>query len=80
MRKARFYQHLKTVNDNNGNPRRLFAVYGGNGDLMKVYEEGYRGKPEELRGLCDLPEINIPIKEYNEIKRNAKDQEIYNCD
>lgn len=64
-----FYQHVSTTHDTNGNPRRLYLVYNGNGDLTDVYEEGYRGLPKELRQMKQLSTLEITPREYKELKR-----------
>lgn len=76
-------QHLKAPNDRNGNPRRLWAVYGSDsGNLVELIEEGYAGRPD----VCDdwrnpdvveIPEINITAGEYNAWKKYAKERHIY---
>lgn len=84
------YQHLRATNDPNGNPQRLFVVYGfaewttynepGLSDgrridvsTVAVYDEGYRGRPEALRGLPELPCVDISRSDYHQRIRNARD-------
>lgn len=66
--------YLRTKNDKNGNPRRLFAsiICGG---ITRVYDEGYEGTncvPESLRGLAKAAS-NYPIEttpgEYRRLKK-----------
>lgn len=54
--------HLRTVNDRNGNPRRLFIVCE-NGVPERVIDEGYKGLPSELHGY-PIVTIQIPPSEY----------------
>lgn len=35
---------LNAGNDTNGNPRRVFVVFGSDGDIIKAIDEGYRGR------------------------------------
>ena len=64
--------HLCAENDVNGNPRRLFATVHETGSYFdKVWDEGYEGKPEELRGQ-DALKINITTKEYKSILQSAE--------
>lgn len=66
------YQNLRTVNDRNGNPRRLWIMYGSlNGEMVKVRDEGYAGHPR-WAGV-EIMAINVPPSEYNRIKRWAKE-------
>lgn len=72
--------HLRTKNDSNGNPRRLYLPLESDGDIVHVIEEGYRGRGG-LKGIAntvykEIP-IEVPISEYNDWVRYGKDQEIY---
>lgn len=72
---TKFVQHLKTTNDTNGNPRRLWAVYrvASTGNFMvwdQVIDEGYGGKPTELRGYLELPELYITPQEYKSLRKS----------
>ena len=105
---ARVYlQWFRSNHDVNGNPRRVFALYGANGDILDIFDEGYSGKPvvvlkdrkiqlvysgdidshavipyaynrdkiqyRDSKGVTwvvvDLPTIDIPISQYNEIMK-----------
>lgn len=59
-------QHLRAPNDTNGNPRRCFALYGDDGKLLDVVDEGYKGQPLHARGLVQLPSVEISASEYRE--------------
>ena len=67
-----FLQHLKAPNNRQGNPRRLFILYDTFGEVSKVYDEGYTGKPL-VSYSAELPEINIPASEYVYLRRWAKE-------
>jgi len=68
----RAYQHLKADNDPNGNPQRMYVVYElqdvepqfSYWKLVEVYDEGYRGRPAELRGVPELPSVRISAHDY----------------
>ena len=68
MNKPKYIQHLRTTNDINGNPRRVFVLYDENGDIVKTIDEGYRGFPREYRSLKQLPQIEVLPKEYRAFK------------
>lgn len=76
-------QHLKAPNDSNGNPRRLWAVYGSySGNLVELIEEGYAGRPDACNkrlnpDVVEVLEVNITVGEYNVWKKYAKEQHIY---
>lgn len=76
-----FVQQFIAPHTVNGNPRRLFVVYGDIlGNVIGVYEEGYLGRhaiPAIIRDgyTKDLPAINVNVKEYNRLLKMApKDQ------
>jgi hypothetical protein len=65
------YQHLRAKNDVNGNPRRLFVVYGPGGEVLEVIDEGYRGWPVHLRDIAQLPTFDITPTEYRQWLRRT---------
>lgn len=67
------YQHLRTTNDRNGNPRRVFCVYSEDGRLLDAIDEGYAGRPQWLRGLVEIPSFDILPSEYQRLMRWTKD-------
>ena len=78
------YQRLKTSNDINGNPRRLYAVYELATEskcfkIVRVIDEGYAGLPEDLRNMTSLPTLSIEPREYKEWRRVAKAQGVLEC-
>ena len=70
--KTMIYLHLKTKNDNNGNPRRLYLVINDNGGVVEAIDEGYSGDqvarkyPQIIQG----PPINITPTEYRDWLRH----------
>ena len=77
-----FIQNLRTDNDRNGNPRRLWLVYGVDGitqtaQTAALVDEGYEGRRSllgvlsqaEYDAAIELPPAVITPKEYNTRKR-----------
>ena len=77
-----FIQNLRTDNDRNGNPRRLWLVYAVDEDThtaetAALVDEGYQGRqcllgvlsPAEYDAAVELPPAVITPKEYNTRKR-----------
>ena len=68
--------HITAPNDNNGNPRRCFAVYKHDGPryskLVAVVDEGYSGEAglaSQIRGFggsdyCIHCRVNVSASEY----------------
>lgn len=63
------WQRWKALNDSNGNPRRLYVQFDKGGNIMRVYDEGYAGKPKDLVGP-ELACVNIMPSEYRLLKRS----------
>jgi hypothetical protein len=71
----RAYQHQQADNDPSGNPQRLYVVYERHGQhwrTVAVYDEGYRGRPDALRHVSELPPVTIPKREYHDRLRSAR--------
>ena len=65
---------LKTKNDMNGNPRRLFVLIV-NGMVKTVWDEGYAGQnsmPERYISLWKGTTFGISIGEYNSWKHSRE--------
>jgi len=58
------WQHLNAGNDTNGNPRRVFVVYGTEGQILDAIDEGYSGTPRWLRDYPQLAGFVIKPSEY----------------
>lgn len=71
----KFFQHLRAPNSPNGNPQRLFVVYDDGGSVLAVIDEGYKGLPVALRGVPQLPTVEIARAAYHEWKREYKGSE-----
>lgn len=72
--------HMRGPNDPNGNPRRLFmALPKKMGDVVAIFEEGYGGYPEALKGAGKTqgPDISISATEYNKWKRFGRQNGLY---
>ncbi len=61
------YQHFKAPQDTNGNPRRCFVVYGSEGNIITVEDEGYASRPGWLYELPELPNVKCSVREYQEL-------------
>jgi hypothetical protein len=78
---SRFYlaQNLKTTNDTNGNPRRLWAVYTADGSTVAMLDEGYGGRRvmldcmshDDYRDIRELPAVEITPAEYRRLLKAA---------
>jgi hypothetical protein len=64
-------QHLNAMNDNNGNPRRLFLVLNTSDGKVTAYDEGYQGEqamPEAVRvDNVRMPSLVIRYGAYRDI-------------
>ena len=71
--------HLRATNDANGNPRRCFVIFDGDGSRIGAVDEGYNGaqaiersgllpKGAEVNLLC---QISVPVSEYRDSLRLA---------
>lgn len=69
------FQHLRTTNDTNGNPRRAWVVYGANGAIVRINDEGYNGRAAvrglEVAGIPELDPVEVTPKTYNALRRHA---------
>lgn len=81
------YQHLRALNDPNGNPQRLYVVYEWiipdekyrqpeHWATVAVWDEGYIGLPDALRDMPSLPSIDISRSDYHERIRAARERGI----
>lgn len=67
------YQHLRAANDPSGNPQRLYAEYDpATGELLRLTDEGYSGRPAHLRHSVELPSVEISRAEYHAWIRQAR--------
>jgi len=57
-------QHLRTTNDTNGNPRRIYLLMTAEGTVTRAIDEGYGNPPSEYGILVQLPSVNITPAEY----------------
>lgn len=65
--------HLRTNNDTNGNPRRLFLVFDPTtGGVLHGYDEGYSGRSvfkADYPDTVELGTFDIVPGEYRNIKK-----------
>ncbi len=57
-------QWVRAPNDKNGNPRRVWLVYGKDGTPIEVIDEGCAGMPKRLRELPELPTMDVSPTAY----------------
>lgn len=70
------YQVVCTLNDRNGNPRRLTLRYTNNGKINGLHDNGYSGHgiPYATHKYATvLPSIDVAPAEYNRLKRCYSD-------
>jgi hypothetical protein len=74
-----FCQRLSATNDTNGNPRRVWVVYGDagflHGTIMTARDEAYGGQPQEFRTIPRLPDLEITPAEYKHILKHYAHRE-----
>ena len=76
----KFYQYLRAPNDVDGNPRRLFVLYEWpevpgmrpteweTPEIVGVFDERYRGMPQEIRDLPSIMTVSITATDYKKLK------------
>lgn len=69
-KQAYMYQHLSAGSDANGNPRRVFIIMDANGNILKAIDEEYKGLPAECKGLVQLPQFEVSVREYKILLKN----------
>jgi hypothetical protein len=74
-----FCQRLSATNDTNGNPRRVWVVYGETegfySSIVTARDEGYSGRPSEFAFLVRLPDLEITPGEYKHILKSYAHRE-----
>lgn len=72
------YQHIRTEHDTNGNPRMLYLIFARDGQIVKVFEQGYGNLPSIYRNaLVELHEIDVQPAEYNRLVKWGKQRNIH---
>lgn len=62
------YQHVRALNDANGNPRRLYLVIDtDHPESTNAVDEGYEGRPTGLASAHELPSIDVAPSEYKRL-------------
>lgn len=61
-------QHIRTLNDVNGNPRRLWMAYSSSGEVLQVVDEGYSDDPWP-KCQAQLPTIYVQPSEYKRLMK-----------
>jgi hypothetical protein len=68
-------QLLTAPNDRNDNPRRLYLMTEKPGEV-RIFDEGYLGEPEEVRGsdVTWFPSANITATTYQVLVKQAEER------
>lgn len=71
-----YCQLLQTGHDNNGNPRRVWVLYGEDGSIMLTEDQGYDGRVALVKWrkwladsgfdseIIELPTLDVTTKQY----------------
>ena len=71
--KKHLIQHLRSQHTPSGNPQRLWIIYDATtGYTKKVFDDGYRGQPENTDRMLLLPTFDIPKSEYHHLVKKYK--------
>ena len=65
-----FYIQLNAPLTKNGNPRRLFILTSESGEILKVVDSGFVGKPRDSNPVAF--QIKIGVSEYRGWVKGAK--------
>ena len=71
------WQHVRTTNDTNGNPRRMFMIYtlprdGGYLNRKTAWiDEGYGGRPDWLKHERSLEPLGVSPSEFRRLKKRG---------
>lgn len=66
-----FVIRYRSPNDKNGNPRRVYVVYGSDGNFISAHDEGYTGDrclPLEYRRLPCV-DVHVPASTYRDFAK-----------
>ena len=63
----KYCQRIRTTNDVNGNPRRLWIGYDDEGRVIAAADEGYSGRP--WYDAIDLLDVNVTPAEYRRLSK-----------
>ncbi len=76
------FQHQRALKDPNGNPQRVYVVYQigdddgtgyGGAHIVETIDEGYGGLPTKLRGMIELPSVEISRSSYHYLVSCGRD-------
>lgn len=66
------FQRICAAPDAEGNPRRLYAIYGTDGSLLASIDYEHFGQPKWFDDLIELPAVAVSVAEYNRWLRKAE--------
>jgi len=58
------FQRICAAPDSEGNPRRLYAIYGTDGCLLASIDYEHFGQPKWFDDLVELPAVSLSVDEY----------------
>ena len=58
------FQRICAAPDAEGNPRRLYAIYGTDGSLLASIDYEHFGQPKWFDDLIELPAVSVSVDEY----------------
>ena len=58
------FQRICAAPDAEGNPRRLYAIYGTDGCLLASIDYQHFGQPRWFDDLVELPAVSVSIEGY----------------
>lgn len=63
------YQRICAPPDAEGNPRRLYAIFGTDGSVLTSIDYLHFGRPPWLDELIELPAVAVSVQEYRRWRR-----------
>ena len=65
-------QRICAAPDDEGNRRRLYAIYGTDGALLTCIDEEHFGRPKWFDDLIELPAVAVSSDEYQRWLRRGE--------
>lgn len=65
------FQRICAPPDAEGNPRRLYTIYGTDGALLACIDYEHFGQPRWFDDLVELPAVSVPVGEYQQWLRKC---------
>lgn len=58
------FQRICAAPDAEGNPRRVYAIYGTDGSMLACIDYEHFGQPRWFDDLIELPAVSVSVDEY----------------